>query len=66
MQRRAWLALVAAAASLAGLVAPASGQAPSDFPSRPISLIVPFQAGVSADLCSAASPRVPPSTSDSR
>ncbi|HXE69088.1 MAG TPA: tripartite tricarboxylate transporter substrate binding protein [Hyphomicrobiaceae bacterium] len=50
MQRRAWLALVAAAASLVGLVAPASGQGSSDFPSRPITLIVPFQAGVSADL----------------
>src|SRR5262245_49889103 len=50
MQRRAWLALVAAAASLAGLLGPAFGQGPSDFPSRPITLIVPFQAGVSADL----------------
>jgi tripartite-type tricarboxylate transporter receptor subunit TctC len=50
MQRRAWLALVAAAASFWGVVAPAAGQAAHDFPSRPITLIVPFQAGVSADL----------------
>src|SRR6185295_5863766 len=50
MQRRAWLALVAAAASLVGLLAPAFGQGATDYPSRPITLIVPFQAGVSADL----------------
>src|SRR5215470_4146564 len=50
MQRRAWLALVAAAASLWGMMAPAAGQGAQDFPSRPITLIVPFQAGVSADL----------------
>jgi tripartite-type tricarboxylate transporter receptor subunit TctC len=50
MQRRAWLALVAAAASLSSVVSPAAGQGAQDFPSRPITLIVPFQAGVSADL----------------
>src|SRR5262252_6946576 len=50
MQRRAWLALVAAAASLWGMMAPAAGQGAQDFPSKPITLIVPFQAGVSADL----------------
>ena len=49
MQRRAWLALAAAAAGWVGVTAAAFGQA-SDFPSRPITLIVPFQAGVSADL----------------
>ena len=32
------------------MVAPAGGQGAQDFPSRPITLIVPFQAGVSADL----------------
>jgi len=49
MQRRAWLALAAAAAGWVGVTAAAFGQA-GDFPSRPITLIVPFQAGVSADL----------------
>jgi tripartite-type tricarboxylate transporter receptor subunit TctC len=37
------------AAAIAGTAAPALAQQ-SDFPSRPITLIVPFQAGVSADL----------------
>jgi tripartite-type tricarboxylate transporter receptor subunit TctC len=50
MQRRAWLVLAAAAAGWAGLTVSALGQGPGDFPSRPITLIVPFQAGVSADL----------------
>jgi tripartite-type tricarboxylate transporter receptor subunit TctC len=49
MQPRAWLALTAAAAAIVGLTGAAFGQA-ADFPSRPITLIVPFQAGVSADL----------------
>jgi tripartite-type tricarboxylate transporter receptor subunit TctC len=49
MQPRAWLALAAAAAAFVGVTGAAFGQA-GDFPSRPITLIVPFQAGVSADL----------------
>jgi tripartite-type tricarboxylate transporter receptor subunit TctC len=49
MQPRAWLALTAAAAAIVALTGAAFGQA-ADFPSRPITLIVPFQAGVSADL----------------
>ena len=45
------LAVAAAAVvGMAGLIAPAFAESPSDFPSRPISLIVPFQAGVTADL----------------
>ncbi len=43
-----WAAMVAA--GLGGLLAPATAQAPNAFPSRPITLIVPFQAGVTADL----------------
>src|SRR5215813_7581604 len=50
MQGRAWLALVAVAVSLAGVTASALAEGAQDFPSRPITLIVPFQAGVSADL----------------
>ncbi|HEY5831222.1 MAG: tripartite tricarboxylate transporter substrate binding protein [Hyphomicrobiaceae bacterium] len=42
-----WAAL--AAASLAGL-APAAAETPDQFPTKPITLIIPFQAGVSADL----------------
>ena len=49
MYRRLLLMAAAVAAALAGLLAPASAQ-PSDFPTKPITLIVPFQAGVSADL----------------
>src|SRR5262245_55103076 len=49
MHRRAWLALAAAVVGWVGVTAAAFGQA-GDFPSRPITLIVPFQAGVSADL----------------
>src|SRR5262245_16745060 len=48
MHPRAWLALAAAVVGWVGVTAAAFGQA--DFPSRPITLIVPFQAGVSADL----------------
>jgi tripartite-type tricarboxylate transporter receptor subunit TctC len=42
-----WTALVAV--SLAGL-APAAAETPDQFPTKPITLIVPFQAGVTADL----------------
>jgi tripartite-type tricarboxylate transporter receptor subunit TctC len=42
-----WAALVAA--SFAGL-APAAAETPDQFPTKPITLIIPFQAGVSADL----------------
>ena len=42
-----WAAI--AAASLAGL-APAAAETPDQFPTKPITLIVPFQAGVTADL----------------
>ncbi len=45
------LAVAAAAvAGVAALIAPAFAESPNDFPSRPITLIVPFQAGVTADL----------------
>ena len=49
MQKRLslWAALVAA--SFAGL-APAAAETPDQFPTKPITLIVPFQAGVTADL----------------
>jgi tripartite-type tricarboxylate transporter receptor subunit TctC len=40
----------AVAASLIELSLPALAEAPSSFPSKPITLIVPFQARVSADL----------------
>jgi tripartite-type tricarboxylate transporter receptor subunit TctC len=49
MYRRMIVMAVAVAAAFAGLIAPASAQ-PGDFPSKPVNLIVPFQAGVSADL----------------
>jgi tripartite-type tricarboxylate transporter receptor subunit TctC len=42
-----WAAL--AAAGLSGL-APAAAETPDQFPTKPITLIVPFQAGVTADL----------------
>jgi tripartite-type tricarboxylate transporter receptor subunit TctC len=42
-----WAAL--AVASVAGL-APAAAETPDQFPTKPITLIVPFQAGVTADL----------------
>src|SRR5262245_38349698 len=50
---RTWMLLrllIAAAALLAGLSGPVSSQGAAGFPSRPITLIIPFQAGVSADL----------------
>jgi tripartite-type tricarboxylate transporter receptor subunit TctC len=49
MRRRASAAAVAAAA-LACFSIQAAGQTAADFPSRPITLVVPFQAGVTADL----------------
>jgi tripartite-type tricarboxylate transporter receptor subunit TctC len=50
MLRRLLIAAAVAAAGLAGLQAPALAQGADAFPSKPITLIVPFQAGVSADL----------------
>jgi tripartite-type tricarboxylate transporter receptor subunit TctC len=47
---RALFAAVVAAVCVPYLSTPASAEDPSAFPSRPITLIVPFQAGVSADL----------------
>jgi len=49
MYRRMLLMAAAVAAALAGLLAPTLATA-DDFPTKPITLIVPFQAGVSADL----------------
>jgi tripartite-type tricarboxylate transporter receptor subunit TctC len=50
MLRRMLVAAVVAAAASVGLSGWALAQSANDFPSRPITLIVPFQAGVSADL----------------
>jgi tripartite-type tricarboxylate transporter receptor subunit TctC len=50
MLRRVLIAVALAAAASAGLFVPALAEAPNDFPSRPVTLIVPFQAGVTADL----------------
>ena len=50
MLRRLLCCATAVAASLILFHLPALAEAPSSFPSRPITLIVPFQAGVSADL----------------
>ena len=46
--RQCWLALTAIA--VFGAFAPARAQSAADYPSRPVTLIVPFAAGVSADL----------------
>jgi len=43
-------AAATAAAVLIGLSSPGLAQAPGNYPNKPITLIVPFQAGVSADL----------------
>jgi tripartite-type tricarboxylate transporter receptor subunit TctC len=48
MLRRVFIVL--AAAGLTAFALPAGAESPAEFPSRPITLIVPFQAGVSADL----------------
>lgn len=48
--RRSFAALGAACLFCLGFAASAIAQSASDFPSRPVTLIVPFQAGVSADL----------------
>jgi tripartite-type tricarboxylate transporter receptor subunit TctC len=37
-------------AAFVGFLAPASAESPDAFPSKPVTLIVPFQAGVTADL----------------
>lgn len=50
MLRRLLISAAVAAAGLAGFLVPALAEAPDAFPSKPITLIVPFQAGVSADL----------------
>jgi len=50
MMRRLLCWATAVAASLIVLNLPAQAQVPTSFPSKPITLIVPFQAGVSADL----------------
>ena len=42
MLRRLLIAAAVAAAGLAGFQAPALAQAPDSFPSKPITLIVPF------------------------
>jgi tripartite-type tricarboxylate transporter receptor subunit TctC len=49
MHRRI-LVVAAAAAILAGHAAPATAETAGEFPSKPITLIVPFQAGLTADL----------------
>jgi tripartite-type tricarboxylate transporter receptor subunit TctC len=50
MLRRLLILAAVAAAGLAGFQAPASAQAPDSFPSKPITLIIPFQPGLTADL----------------
>ena len=50
MFNRGLLSAALVAAGLLGLQAPASAEEAGAFPSKPVSLIVPFQAGVSADL----------------
>ena len=50
MLRRTYIAAAAAAAALAGLLAPAFAQTPKDFPSKPITLIIPFIPSLTADL----------------
>lgn len=50
MLHRAFIAAAAAAAALAGLTATAFAQTPKDFPSKPVTLIVPFIPGLTADL----------------
>ena len=48
--RRFTLILAALAWLPAGFAAPARAQKTDDYPARPVTLIVPFQAGVSADI----------------
>ncbi len=50
MRVRLLLSAAVAAAALVGSLAPASAESADAFPSKPITLIVPFQAGVTADL----------------
>jgi tripartite-type tricarboxylate transporter receptor subunit TctC len=50
LMRRCVLAAALAAAAFAGFPAAAPAETASEFPTKPITLIVPFQAGVSADL----------------
>ena len=42
--------VIAALAAIATFVSPALAETAAEFPTRPVTLIVPFQAGVSADL----------------
>jgi len=46
MRKRAWLALLAASALIAGQMAPARAQ---DWPTKPIRLIIPYAPGSGAD-----------------
>lgn len=50
MLGRLLLSAAMTGAALVGFLAPASAESPDAFPSKPVTLIVPFQAGVSADL----------------
>lgn len=50
MFRRLWVSAATVAACLALVPVPVLAQAATDFPSKPITLIVPFPPGVSADL----------------
>jgi len=50
MFRRLFVSAALAAAGLAGFPASAFAESPKDFPTKPITLIIPFQAGVTADL----------------
>ncbi len=50
MLRQLLVTAAVAAAGLAGFLVPAFAQTPNPFPSKPITLIVPFPPGVTADL----------------
>jgi tripartite-type tricarboxylate transporter receptor subunit TctC len=50
MPGRLSLSALMAVGALAGLLTPAFAESPAEFPSKPVTLVVPFQAGVTADL----------------
>jgi tripartite-type tricarboxylate transporter receptor subunit TctC len=50
MPGRLLLSALMAVGALAGLLTPAFAESPAEFPSKPVTLVVPFQAGVTADL----------------